>query len=508
MNKGVKWYAAGTVTAIVTILWPGPAASADTSLGGYTALAHASVVHAELFEPVIPIPGSPQGDVSVAYSRASVDTGPTSRAIASYLWPGDVLGDGLSQLVANTNWGVQVNSRYPATPQAPAKNTIQISDGNGMTTASTGDTTNGTVTLAGVGAPGTTLLGGLGDGLGNLLNSLAGTDPTGGVELPSVPVPLPSGLTGLASLQNVTSTSNVTVADKTVTSTAHAAATNISLLGGLIGLAGVDVSSTVVSDGVKATATGTAKIGGITILGQKLDLGDAGLNVAGTGAALPDLSSTLSGLLSSLGISLKLVPVTKTIEGASGEFAAQVLQVTIDTGPLKALLNGPLNAVVTLLGADAATQLAPVIELAPKIVLTVGDVNASAVATPAYDGGDLTGGTTGDITGGTTGTTTGDTTGGTTGSTGGDMGATTGRIAPNSGVVGTTGAPKVAPLTLQPSALELPALGSMPRFLVLGALIIAGALGWVLRNAAGLLFGGARNCDFGLATGVPDLRKG
>ena len=38
--------------------------------------------------------------------------------------------------------------------------------------------------------------------------------------------------------------------------------------------------------------------------------------------------------------------------------------------------------------------------------------------------------------------------------------------------------------------------------------VLAAGLGWLLRAAALTLFGAGGNCDFGLARGVPDLRKG
>ncbi|WAX57030.1 hypothetical protein M6B22_21300 [Jatrophihabitans cynanchi] len=511
MKRAVKWYAAGAAAAIGTLLWPGPGAAAAGGLGGYTATARAEVVHVELYEPVVPIPGSPQGDGSIAYTKVSTESGPTSRATASYLWPGDVIGDGFDQLLQQpgATYPVQVNSRNPATVAAPAKNAAQISDGNGMSTSANDTSANGTVSLVGLGG-GADPLGGLGSGLGTLLGK------TSAPKAPAVPVPVAATkpLAALVTANGVTSDSTVTIGKSAITSRAHAAVADLSLLGGIIKLSGVDVLSTVVSDGSRATVTQQAALGGLTIAGVAVKLGDKGLDLAGAGARLPALGDTLGALLKTLGISFAVVPVARSVDGPTGSSTAQVLQISVDTTPLKSQLNSPLSAIVALLGPKLATQLAPVLQLSPKIVLTVGDATASASASPAYDPGSGgvvppplgSGGSSGGDSGGGAAL---PPAGGTGGAGSGVLGGGTGP-----GSSGGGGQPALVngqPVAARPVALQapaLPALGTVPRLLVLGALAFAGLLGWLLRNAGGAVFGGAGSCDFGLATGVPDLRKG
>jgi hypothetical protein len=491
------------VAGVATLMWPGPASGAGTTLGGYQGTAQAEVVHVEIIDPVIPLPSNPQVDIGVAYTKALTDTGPVSRATASYLWPGDVLGDGFSQLIGgDAQYPIQVNSKNPPTSAAPAHNTAQLTDGNGMTTSSDDVTTKGTVTGLGIAGPDTNLLGNIGKGLGQLLGSQQTTPAT-----PDLPVPISSTLAGIATVQNVKSQSSTTLGNKTFTSSAHAAASNIELLGGLLSIKGFDLTATTASDGKKATNTGHATIGGIGIANQVISIDDKGLNLAGSTVKLPGLPDVLSGALKDLGISIKTVPTKHTLDGAGGSYGAQGLVITVDTKPLRSALNAPfgiLAQIIAKLPSQLSDQLGPLVNLAPRFVITVGDVRTTASASPAFDGGSIGGGTGTGATGGGTGAGGGGGTG--TGSGGGALGGGGGGAGGNLPATGN----QPAGTTTNPvqASYKLPGLGAIPRMLILGGLLLAGALGWAMRAAGGFVLASGRNCAYGLTTGVPDLRKG
>ena len=494
--------------ALVILAWPGPA-SGDTTLGGYSGSAIAEPVHLEIYDPVIPLPSDPQVDIGVGYTRATTDSGPVSRATASYLWPGDVLGDGFSQLVGgNQSYPIQINSNYPATSTSPAANRAQLTDGNGMSTASDDTTTTANVTGLGIAGPNTDLLGGIGQGL----QQLGGQPPSTAAAAPSAPVPVSSTLAGLMTLQNFRSTSTTTLASKTFTASADATASDIALLNGLISIKGLSMTATTASDGTKATNSGHATIGGISIAGQTFSLDDAGVHGAGSTATLPTLPQAVTDALEQIGISVQLAPVTKTADGASGTFRAQGLVITIDTKPLRTALLNPvtdlLAKVVQQLPSQLSGQLLPLLNLAPKFVVTIGDVRTNASASPGYVGGVPTGPTVPPANPGS-GSTGGPGTTGGTGGTGGNLGSSGSIGGGSTGATGGgSGSNVIPPSTQQAVGFNLPGLGDVPRAVLLGGLVLAAALGWLLRTAGGFLLGGAGNCRFGLASGVPDLRKG
>jgi hypothetical protein len=142
-------------------------------------------------------------------------------------------------------------------------------------------------------------------------------------------------------------------------------------------------------------------------------------------------------------------------------------------------------------------------------VLFIGDASSSATASPGFDFGSGGGSTSPPAAGGGSG---GNTGGGAVGSGGGNVSAGdvggTGGGSVGAGSTGGGGGTPSQPLGLQPAAQDLPGLGSTPRMLLLGGILLAGLLGWALRAVALSIFGGAGSCRMGLATGVPDLRKG
>jgi hypothetical protein len=486
------------VAAVATLMWPGPA-SGDTSLGGYQGVAWADPVHIEIFDPTIPLPSDPQVDVGVGYTKAQVDTGPVSRATASYLWPGDVLGDGFGQLTGNPaqNYPIQVDSKYPATNSAPAVNAAQLTDGNGMYTSDNETTTRARVVGLGIAGPGTNLLSNIGKGLGQILGAKKPPNP---VSVPA-PVQVSRMLATIATLQNVKSESSATLGAKTFATSAHATASDISLLGGLITIKGFDMTAQTVSDGAKAVNTGHAEIGGIGIGKNVISLDDKGLNIAGGLVKLPALPDVLVNSLKEIGIQIQTAQTTHDVQGATGSFTAQGLVITVDTHPLKAALDAPfgiLRQIVNMLPSnDLTQQLSSLLNLAPKIVITVGDVSSSATASPAYVGGNPVppggGQSTPPVTSG--GQPVG---GGGQPISGGSMPPTSQSSSPPANVT--------TPTT--PTAFQLPGLGTIPRLVILGALVLAALGAWLFRTLGGFMFGAGRSCAYGLSSGVPDLRKG
>lgn len=472
-SRLARFALAGTVVGALAL--PGAAAAGPPAhgaaglpaqspgIGGFSVKAQSSVVSVQLYEPTVPIPAEPQVELNLAYTRSTIATGPDGRGTASYLWPGDALGDGFGTVVGDPEqkWPSQVNAR---TPDGEEKQ--ELTPGSGMrTTAKTGGVT-AKVNLVGLETP------------GSGLPSLPG--------LPAAPpdaVPVSPGLELLASAEGITSSTAVTVKADAVTSTSHAAAKNIALLGGLITIDTVDTTSKATSTASSATADGLATVAGVTVAGKKLAIDSKGVHLADQGVDLPEVPAQLADQLKALGIEVTPLHATRKVSSGSGSLKADGLVITLDTKPLRSKLDtAPLQPIFDLLPQELQDQLNLILGLAPKIVYVIGEANTVAAASGPVDVPGIPGA---GVPGGGAGV------GGAPGAGSDPGGAAPGGSKP-----------------ISRAGNQLPPLGAIPKALILGALALAAAVGWGLQRAGSLMLGGMGACEHGLVSGVPDLRKG
>lgn len=455
-----------------------PPATADTELGSYSASAEASIVRIGIFEPAVPIPAEPQIDASIGFARATTATGPSSRGLASYLWPGDAVGDGLGVLLGNEalDYPVKTSSSFPATETSPAQNAVQINNGNGMSASADGRTTRATV----VGL-------GLGNGMGNPGNGLCQLVKTCADPPPKIDLPDP--IAAAATIESLKSQSAVVLGEKSITATARSVASGISILGGLITIDGLDLRSESRSNAATGTARGTSNITGLRVLGQKVDLGDP-VSIGESSTAPPKLPQVLE----ELGIKIEYLESQRSQKGAASSLDARGLTITLDVAPLRNLLKlGRLSDLLAPVFTDV-DQLGPLLlgllKLGTKIVVTVGDVRTKVTAAPAYSYPS-----------------------GPTEQPAEDPVDAGGPPAP-----GAVPLPDLAPgmplpptasepvASVTPASVDLPGLGRVPTWFVLAGLALVGLVAWGMRGFGTWIFGGG-SCTLGNSIRVPDLRK-
>lgn len=539
-----------SAAAIACALLPVPPGTADEAapFSGYTASATAAPVRIEIYEPTIPIPANPQLELVLGYSTVEADSG-SSQGRASWLWPGDSVGEGLKTFVeqvglppqlGENGYPVQVNASQPSGDDTdsdePFPGTVmRTAAGEDTTVAQVGFSSDAQVRdgdAAGEAAEGP--LPGLPLG-GDLLSSF-GQVITGGLPL-AAPAPtdepsdqpddepsdepaeeepapgatpgLPPQLAALVDVEGYASSSKTVAADGSITSIARSALGEVSLLGGLVVLEGVTSVSRSTSDGQQGANVQTARLGGITVAGQTFALGPAGVEAAGQQQALPSLPPELTAALAQLGLAITLPAPTQTQDGDKATNDVAGLRVEIDANTLKQQLAAlPLDALVGALPADPPelrSTLQALTGLAPKIVLTLGTA-ATEVDTvqgiplpgdaPAEDPEDAE--EPADSSGaGSAG--------------GGGGGAVPAASAPAASGPVTSGGDAPASAGALPAAelagSGLPPLSSLPGALLVGGLALAAVGGTWLRKIGVIALGGAGSCSHGLDSGLPDLRK-
>lgn len=494
-------------------------ATAAPDFAGFTTFAQAVPLRVEIYEPAIPVPASPQLELNFSYTKVNGASGPIGTARASAMWPGDAVGEGLKTFgeqlglpgaLTDGGYPVQVNAQTPGDTATASQEFIPGSVGRVSTTekkavAKVGYGTTGDVTEGGSseGAAPFDLMSLLTDPTG-LFNTLLGTKGTKpGEAAPSAsPLGALGVLIGVGGMESASSTSYDPEADA-VTATATARLGSIGLLAGIVKLDGVEVITKVTSNiagGAKVTKEIT--LGAMSVAGNKFGYTGTGFVAMGKENPIPGLPDDPIKALASLGIKIDLGKSVIDKKGAVGSVTAEGLRISIDTKPLLSLLPklpladlvsqlpdlpgqaAILKGLIVALGeanprldlvlgssiANAQTvasiPIPPVAPVAPGVTPPVPDVPVS----PIVEAGELPD----------------------------DVGAPQ------------AGPSTVAPdLTLPPNTLvsDLPPLGSIPMALLLGGLLLATGLGWYIKNAGNVLFGGASACSHGLKAGIPDLRK-
>ncbi|WP_019634599.1 choice-of-anchor P family protein [Actinomadura atramentaria] len=444
VRRGVgRVAAAGGAVAVAWSVCPlQPVHAAPKDLGGWTLSGSASPLSILIYDKAIPVPADPQVEINFTYAGVTMQSG-SAQAVSSALWPGTTIAEGLPQLIKSDKAAWPAWARAAA-PGGPAK----ASKDPGMAAAAR----DRHATAATEGGPPR-------DSLGTL--NLGTT---------SVPLPDLAGMIGFRGL--------ACSADGTVTGTSAGAAVSAtmpksSLFGGLVTIDRVTARAAASSDARHGTATGSAAYRGLKVLGQDVTISDSGdVRVGGK----PFLPGDQKKTLADLGFTFQRGGVKRTVDGAHATAAATGPKIVWDTRPLRAALDGPLELLKQTMSPQDLKDLGFLFDLAPKIVIVLGNTTADATAAPPIDAGGLPG------------------------------------SPPSPDGAAPVSAPDAQPDVRlpqvaggAPATAPAAAFGGLPGALVAGGVVAAFAAAWGLRRFDAAMFPGG-TCASGHPVGVPDLR--
>jgi hypothetical protein len=529
--------------------------AATPSFSGYSSSGVATPVKVEFFEPTIPVPTSPQAELNFGYTKIK-GTSATTKGRASFLWPGDAVGEGFKTFVeqlglppelGQNGYPVQVNSQYPGDTtkdeQEPFPGTrmttrsadqkvqasvgsssnCDVADGAGGG-ESGGDPGEGGGPIPGLpGLPGLPELPVIGDLLGGLTAGLTGPSAReSGVsrgaaradgdgeetEDDATACQIPEALAALIDVGGYVADTQSLADDSAATTTSRAALGDVRLIGGLVTMSGITSTTMSTSDGAKGEALGRADYGTMTIAGQTFAMGPEGFVAAGQSGPIPGLPDDPAAALATLGITVTMPKPTYKVVDDKAIGTVETLIVSIDLKTLSPVLsNIQLGPILDQMpfppeAAPLKSALGAIGNLSPKVVVHLGYTTATVDTVQALDvpdtvpdndpGGEDEG--DGEAGGSAAGGATG---AGTTSDAGAGLPAAS------------TPSTDAADGTLTDAALSsgLPALFSIPGLLM--ALGLGGALlaGSYVRRIGAMALGGAGACAHGLESGLPDLRK-
>jgi hypothetical protein len=449
---------------------PTASQAATATIGGYDLGGFAAPITIQFYEPAIPVPNEPQGELHYSFTSATSASGPFASSLSSSVYPGPTLATGLPAFDPRLpQYPIIVTAAYPGT----------AAEGHQEKTA------------------GPTGIGMVADAKEAKAYGSAQTGTPGPAE-------------GFMHFGNAASTMTVTQTPTLVTSTAIATVHDLGIGTGIIKVASVSSQSKTTSNGTKATATGSVTVTGVTVAGVPFSIAQDGAHgPAKLNLPLPGSPKSGADLLKKLGIEFTPPKVTTTLDGASGQRAVQGLVISIDTAPFKTGLNNlgvqtlirklvPDNICVPdkgqlPFGSCLHQEVDAVLNLQPKLVVIAGGTFSASNSSepfvfnpppPTTFPPPLT-----TTTPGLTGTS------GTPGTSG------------TAGTPGTGGVqgPSVAPTN---AASQFPlGFNGLKGATMLGLLV--GLVSWYgIRNLGLGVIAGFAGCEYGAPRSVPDLRRG
>ena len=532
LRPGLRCAGALALAALpVGAVSPAHAGEDGPAYSGYATESSATPVHLEFYEPTIPIPASPQAELSFGYSMVEADS-TTSLGRASYLWPGDAVGEGWKTIIENLGFPPQVSGPlagdgYPfqvnagSTGRSSARDepfpgmVMRARSSDDRTIAETGYSTDCQVEEGqqqedkgdGDDPPALPALPGAPSQPSASQATRATSD---GQKVSSTRAKadsscrIPAELAALVDFGGYISTSDFTDAGSAVTAGSRTALTDVELLGGVITVSDVHAGAVALSDGQQGTPRGRSGYGTLAIAGQEFTVGPDGVTASGRTQKIPGLPDEPADALKALGVTITAPRPSTRQHGDQATTDVSALVVTIDSAKLRRKLDVIPFADLVDQVPDEAGELKKVlgaaVYLAPKLVITLGS---------AQSGVDTVQGITFPALPTTTGGATqpGDSSTGSAGATATGGGSPPVASAPSAAPGSDTAPAADGNLQAEPAAAGLPPLYSLPGLLLLGGIALASVAGSYLRRIGVLALGGAGSCPHGLERGLPDLRK-
>lgn len=379
--------------AIVLALWlPALIAVAGWAQGldaadfsGFDMGAKAAAISFTFDSPSLGIPAKPTGEMNFAYSEASLQSGPSGYGLGSILWPGQVTAALPSFMHAEIERNCMCDLPVPTTPNYPVRAESFYPQGP---TAATLDA-----------------------GTMHMRSSAKPTSAEGIAYLNRFSVP------AIGTMGNQSSFSTLGFDPEGAVAQSEAAATDVSLLDGLIKIDSVVSRLTARSDGEKGTVAGTTTVSGATVQGVGAVVIDAaGVHVADSDVDTAAQQQALNQILNQAGITMQLSEPVDTIAGPQARRSLGGVLISVKSSTIEPLIAALPQDLQTQIRGQITFDQVFSIQIAPAAVSagaarTIEFAPPEVPAEPTQAGGDDTsvggetevptgeGGTTTDLSG-------------------------------------------------------------------------------------------------------------